>query len=88
MRYIFLIIAWLIGWLLFKNINFLRSKQLESDEEFSISVIIPARNEEHNIRKVLDTLEAQTYKPKEIIVVNDNSTRLDRKTLGMLEWIP
>ena len=74
MRHIFLIIAWLIGWLLFKNINFLRSKQLEGDEEFSISVIIPARNEEHNIRKVLDTLEAQTYKPKEIIVVNDNST--------------
>ena len=74
MRHIFLIIAWLIGWLLFKNINFLRSKQLEGDEEFSISVIIPARNEEHNIRKVLGTLEAQTYKPKEIIVVNDNST--------------
>lgn len=41
-----------------------------------ISVIIPARNEEKNIRQLLESLDQQTY-PKdlfEIIVVDDHST--------------
>jgi cellulose synthase/poly-beta-1,6-N-acetylglucosamine synthase-like glycosyltransferase len=42
----------------------------------SISVIIPARNEEENIAKLLTSIEAQSY-PKhlyEVIVVDDNSS--------------
>ena len=42
----------------------------------NISVIIPARNEEKNIRKLLTALENQTY-PKEffeVIIVDDHST--------------
>ncbi|MBC8033836.1 MAG: glycosyltransferase, partial [Chitinophagaceae bacterium] len=44
--------------------------------ELKISVIIPARNEEQNIRKCLSSLQKQTYPPAllEIIVVNDHST--------------
>ncbi|MCX7796572.1 MAG: glycosyltransferase family 2 protein [bacterium] len=73
MRDIFLFFAWIIGWLLFKNVEFLKSGMVE-DRRFDISVIIPARNEEHNIGKILKTLERQSYKPREIIIVNDNST--------------
>ncbi|MGC8690373.1 MAG: glycosyltransferase [Caldisericum sp.] len=38
-----------------------------------VSVIIPARNEESNLINILEDLKNQTYKPYEIIVVNDES---------------
>lgn len=40
----------------------------------SVSVIIPARNEEANIGRCLQSLQAQTLLPTEIIVVDDGST--------------
>jgi glycosyltransferase involved in cell wall biosynthesis len=39
-----------------------------------VSVLIPARNEEQNIGKLLDSLLAQKYQPLEIIVYNDSSS--------------
>jgi 4,4'-diaponeurosporenoate glycosyltransferase len=39
-----------------------------------VSVIIPARNEEHNLPNLLCSLASQPVKPQEIIVVNDGST--------------
>jgi chlorobactene glucosyltransferase len=39
-----------------------------------ISVIIPARNEERNIRRCLEALLSQTYPNYELIVVDDRST--------------
>jgi 4,4'-diaponeurosporenoate glycosyltransferase len=40
----------------------------------SVSIMIPARNEEHNLPRLLRSLAAQARKPHEIIVVNDAST--------------
>jgi len=39
-----------------------------------LSVIIPARNEEHNLPVLLASLAAQAVRPREIIVVDDGST--------------
>ncbi|MDR2941169.1 MAG: glycosyltransferase [Treponema sp.] len=39
-----------------------------------VSVLIPARNEEHNIEKCINSLKNQLYKNYEILVLNDNST--------------
>jgi chlorobactene glucosyltransferase len=39
-----------------------------------ISVIIPARNEERNIRRCVQAMQAQTYPNFEIIVLDDRST--------------
>jgi 4,4'-diaponeurosporenoate glycosyltransferase len=39
-----------------------------------VSVIIPARNEEHNLPALLRSLSSQTLRPQEIIVVDDAST--------------
>lgn len=39
----------------------------------NISIIIPAHNEETFIEKTLDSLMNQTLRPKQIVVVNDNS---------------
>ncbi len=40
----------------------------------TVSIIIPARNEESNIGKLLDSINRQEYQPTEVIVVNDGST--------------
>ena len=40
----------------------------------AVSVIIPARNEEHNLPTLLRSLASQPVKPHEIIVVDDGST--------------
>lgn len=40
----------------------------------SVTVIVPAKNEEKNIRRCLEGLLAQDYPHCEIIVINDNST--------------
>jgi 4,4'-diaponeurosporenoate glycosyltransferase len=39
-----------------------------------VSVIIPARNEEHNIARLLRSLAQQGEKPAEVLVVDDGST--------------
>lgn len=39
-----------------------------------LSIIIPARNEEHNLPVLLASLDAQQVRPHEIIVVDDGST--------------
>lgn len=38
-----------------------------------LSVVIPARNEEHNIEKALRSIKLQTEPPDEIVVVDDDS---------------
>ena len=47
---------------------------LSGGERPSVSVIIPARDEEHNLPVLLDSLNAQAPPPEEIIVVDDGST--------------
>ena len=39
-----------------------------------ISLIIPARNEEHNIKRLLDSISTLSLQPFEVIVVDDGST--------------
>lgn len=43
-------------------------------EEYLISVIIPCYNAEKNIDKTLSSLEDQTYKNFQVIIINDGST--------------
>jgi glycosyltransferase involved in cell wall biosynthesis len=67
------IIFWFVGWILFfkpRVIPFNLKCRVDTD----ISVIIPARNEEENIGKLLKSLKEQTQKISEIIVVDDNSS--------------
>ena len=39
-----------------------------------ISVVVPARNEEHNLPRLLDSLIKQSYRNIEIIIADDQST--------------
>ena len=40
----------------------------------NISVIIPARNEQESILRLLDSLNGQTVKPSEIVITDAGST--------------
>ncbi len=72
-------------WLSWRSVpEFIQEKKIYST---TISLIIPARNEEENIGKLLNALQKQTY-PKnlfEIIVVNDHS---DDKTIDIVKQFP
>jgi len=66
-------ILWPAGWLCLYRIRLVARTPLPEKKPLSLSVIIPARNEEHRIRPLLDSLESQTLKPDEVIVVDDES---------------
>ena len=74
--YSFLILYYWQSWISIPDpiaIGFIVSKQIPS---IFISVLIPARNEENNIGKLLKALQGQTYPRNlfEIIVIDDHST--------------
>lgn len=66
-----MVFSYIIGWLIYKNYSFLKPSKVE--KKYKVSIIIPARNEEHNIVKLLNSLNKQKYQIYEIIVVDDNS---------------
>ncbi|HOI18460.1 MAG TPA: glycosyltransferase [Candidatus Woesearchaeota archaeon] len=53
------------------------------DSSIKISIVIPAKNEEKYIKRLLDSLITQTYKPFEIIVADasskDNTIKIAKK---------
>jgi len=56
---------------------FYRARFIETNEPQDkplVSIIIPAKNEEDNLKKLLKSLTKCTYPNLEIIVVDDNST--------------
>jgi 4,4'-diaponeurosporenoate glycosyltransferase len=63
---------WFFGFLILWRIPIPRLWGFE-DTEADLSVIIPARNEERNLGRLLASLSRQTLKPREIIVVDDHS---------------
>lgn len=71
--YVLLMLSYWIGWLktgVPSNLN------TDKTEEIFVSIIIPARNEEHNILKCISSICKQTHSSNnfEIIVVDDHST--------------
>ncbi len=59
----------------FARVGFASTKASETFEaKGGVSIIICAKNEYHNLQKLLPVLYNQSYSPFEIIVVNDKST--------------
>ena len=69
-----LLINFIINNIQFKDTAKVQLSPETIEENPLISVLIPARNEEHNIRRCLVSLMKQDYKNLEILVLNDNST--------------
>ena len=53
---------------------YLNARNIEVSNGPLISIVVPAKNEEKNIRNCVQSCLNQTYEQKEIIVVNDGST--------------
>jgi 4,4'-diaponeurosporenoate glycosyltransferase len=79
MKFIVKIILWLLGFFLLWKIPICKKPAIPSaqmkkrNSSKSVSVIIPARNEEGIINKLLLSLQNQSIPPYEVIVVNDGS---------------
>ena len=72
---VILVIFWLAGWATLARIKPCRPVKAGSPlPTQKISVIIPARNEEKNLPRLLRSLQSQPIPPDEIIVVDDAST--------------
>ena len=65
---------WGAGFLLLGRLLRRRGGQSSPGPIRGVSVIIPARNEEHNLPTLLRSLASQPMKPHETIVVDDGST--------------
>ena len=61
-----------IGLLLIGRVPRCRAHHQESNE--AVSVIVPARNEEHRLPHLLHSIRRSQYRPAEILVVDDSST--------------
>ena len=66
-----LTVRWLIGWALMWQLPHLPDFSVVGSP--SVSVLIPARNEESTLPHLLTALGQQTFKPYEIIVIDDQS---------------
>ena len=72
---LFTLIAWLTGLLIFGGLKVLEAlHSKDGGTGRKVSLIIPARNEEKNIGKLLESISKQKTVPHEVIVVDDNSS--------------
>lgn len=74
---VFAVLLWTAGFLLWPRLRSCVS--IKASGEMAsltnhVSVIIPARNESHNLPRLLESLAAQSLQPHEVIVVDDGST--------------
>ncbi|MFL5504242.1 MAG: glycosyltransferase [Gemmatimonadaceae bacterium] len=74
---------WSLPWILPPLITYFRLRRSRSIDEYSasapakaplVSVIVPARNEAHNIARCIKSILATTYPNLELIVVDDSSS--------------
>ena len=66
---------WAVGFLVWGRLRGCgQNENAAAEIARQLSVIIPARNEEHNLPTLLRSLAAQPIRPQEIIVVDDAST--------------
>jgi 4,4'-diaponeurosporenoate glycosyltransferase len=73
-------LCWLCGWILLSRVS--RARCLPPGEAAppagvkaaAVSIIIPARNEAHNLPRLLESIQRQADQPLELIVVDDGST--------------
>lgn len=68
------LMLWCAGWMVLGRIRPCGAGSGKTVNAGSISIVIPARNEEHNLPSLLGSLVAQAAKPREIVVVDDSST--------------
>jgi len=64
---------WFLGFIFLWKIPTLKKVNPLNNFSYKISILIPARNEEKTLGQLLHSIEHQTLKPYEIIVIDDQS---------------
>ncbi len=72
--YCLLIVIFIFGW---RNIFSYEPKGID-ELDFMVSVVVPCKNEQENILKLITCLSQQSYQNFELIVINDHSTDTTR----------
>ena len=67
------IVLWLLGFVFFFRVPLCHKKQAKNITRPTVSIIVPARNEESNIPNLVRSLQGQIKVDDEIIVVDDHS---------------
>jgi len=67
-----LLVRWGLGWALYLPMPALPAG--EPQGQASVAVLIPARNEEETLPHLLQGLARQSFRPREVIVIDDHST--------------
>mgnify|MGYP001592497045 CR=1 FL=1 len=67
-----LLVRWLLGWVLCLRLSRLPEQRLQGEPK--VSVLIPARNEEHTLPRLLPALRDQSFQALEVIVIDDHSS--------------
>jgi 4,4'-diaponeurosporenoate glycosyltransferase len=69
----FILLSWFLGFFFFWKIPFPRKREHLTLDPSKVSIIIPARNEEGNLKRLLASLRDPSLTSCEIIVVDDHS---------------
>jgi 4,4'-diaponeurosporenoate glycosyltransferase len=64
---------WLLGFIFLWKIPLLKRGSKLKGPSYKVSILVPARNEERILGQLLDSIEQQTLKPHEVIVIDDQS---------------
>jgi len=70
------LIFWFFGFIFFWKVHYPKSIRRLDETSSSISIIIPARNEERNLTRLVQSIKDQNLKAHEIIVIDDHSKDL------------
>lgn len=65
-------VGWLIGWLLLARLRACAPNESKRSRE--VTIIIPARDEEENLGRLLQSIAQQSFPAREVIVVDDCSS--------------
>ena len=87
------LVFWVPAFLFLFRIYYCRASVSKYTHNPSVSIIIPARNEEHNLPKLLDSLSSQLSSEDEVIVVDDHSEDrtkavAEKRAVKVLESLP
>jgi len=87
------LVLWILGFLFLFHISYCRVSGNRNIRKPSVSIIIPARNEEHTLPNLLNSLSGQLSSQDEVIVVDDQSEDgtkavAERSAVKVLESLP
>jgi 4,4'-diaponeurosporenoate glycosyltransferase len=87
------LILWILGFLFLFRISYCGVSVQRGSHRPSVSIIIPARNEEHTLPNLLNSLSGQLSSQDEVIVVDDHSEDrtkavAEKSAVKVLESLP